>query len=72
MAADGQHPDATALIADALDGIGQGVLIVDADGCMVRGNRRFLDLYGVGEFEWPGIQAGSLGDASQHVSYVVW
>ncbi|MBL8689441.1 MAG: PAS-domain containing protein, partial [Rhodospirillaceae bacterium] len=49
MAADGQHPDATALIADALDGIGQGVLIVDADGRMVRGNRRFLDLYGVGE-----------------------
>ena len=49
MAADGQHPDATALIADALDGIGQGVLIVDADGRMVRGNRRFLELYGVGE-----------------------
>ncbi len=49
MAADGQHPDASALIADALDGIGQGVLIVDADGRMVRGNRRFLELYGVGE-----------------------
>ncbi len=49
MAADGQHPDASALVADALDGIGQGVLIVDADGRMVRGNRRFLELYGVGE-----------------------
>ena len=35
MAADGQHPDASALIADALDGIGQGVLIVDADGRIV-------------------------------------
>ena len=49
MAADGQQPDASALIADALDGIGQGVLIVGPDGCMVRGNRRFLELYEVDE-----------------------
>ena len=49
MAADGQQSDASALIADALDGIGQGVLIVGPDGCMVRGNRRFLELYGVDE-----------------------
>ena len=49
MAADGQQPDNSALIADALDGIGQGVLIVGPDGRMVHGNRRFCDLYGVGE-----------------------
>jgi signal transduction histidine kinase/CheY-like chemotaxis protein/GAF domain-containing protein len=49
MAADGQQTDPNALIADALDGIGQGVLIVGPDMRMVRGNRRFCELYGVGE-----------------------
>ncbi|MBM3535532.1 MAG: PAS domain-containing protein [Alphaproteobacteria bacterium] len=49
MAADGQQPDPHALIADALDGIGQGVLIVGPDMRIVRGNRRFCELYGVGE-----------------------
>jgi PAS domain-containing protein len=47
MATDGQQPDSAALIADAIDGIGQGLLIVGADGRIVRGNRRFCDLYGI-------------------------
>ena len=49
MAADGQSPESSALVADALDGIGQGVLIVGPDGRMVKGNRRFCEMYGVDE-----------------------
>ncbi len=49
MAADGQRQDASAPITDALDGIGQGLLIVGPDGRMVRGNRRFCEMYGVDE-----------------------
>ncbi|MSP50652.1 MAG: hypothetical protein EXQ95_15175, partial [Alphaproteobacteria bacterium] len=49
MAADGRQPDPSTFIADALDGIGRGLLIFGPDDRLAVGDRRFREMYGIDE-----------------------
>jgi len=49
MVADGRTPEPLSPIVDALDSIGQGLLILDSDARIASTNRRYRALYGIGD-----------------------